>query len=111
MSSVQGVSLWQQDQNYWSQSQAQSSASSAQSALIGVISTAMVDQAKGLASIANGTALKRVNSALSAAVQNALQVVDGDAPTSSSSTSSSSSSSSSSTASTPATPTPAQAVG
>jgi hypothetical protein len=111
MSSVQGVSLWQQDQNYWSQSQAQSSSSSAQSALIGVISTAMVDQAKGLASIANGTALKRVNSALSAAVQNALQVVDGDAPTSSSSTSSSSSSSSSSTASTPATPTPAQAVG
>ena len=87
MSSVQGVSLWQQDQNYWSQSQAQSSASSAQASLIGVIGTAMVDQAKGEASIANGTALKRTNSALSAAVQQALQVVNGDTSTSSSSSS------------------------
>lgn len=99
--SIQGLSLWQQDQNYWQQAQAQSQATSAQDSLINVIGAAMVDESKGLSSLANGTALKRVNSELSAAVQNALQVETGGSTSSSpgSSTGSSSSASSSSSGS------------
>ena len=89
---VGGISLYQQDQNYWSQAQAQSQASSADDSLINVIGTAMTDEAKGEASIANGIALKRVNSELSAAVQAALQSQSGSSSSSSSSSSGSSTS-------------------
>jgi hypothetical protein len=108
---VGGVSLYQQDQNYWAQAQAQSQASSAQSSLVNVIGAAMVDQSKGKASIANGIALTRVKSQLTAAVQNALAQVNGSSSSSSSSgssessgsTTSSSAASSSSTVPLPAT--------
>jgi hypothetical protein len=94
--SVGSVSLYQQDQNYWNQAQAQSQASSAQNSLINVIGAAMTDLSKGEASIANGIALKRVNSQLSAAVQAAL---GGSTSSATSSTATSSSASSSSAAS------------
>jgi len=109
---VSGISFYQQDQSYWSQAQAQSSASSADNSLINVIGTAMTDEAKGEASIANGIALKRVNSELTAAVQAALQSQSGSSSSSSSSSGSSgSSASSSSSASTSSSSTGAPAVG
>jgi len=106
---VSGISFYQQDQNYWSQAQAQSQASSADDSLINVIGTAMTDEAKGEASIANGIALKRVNSELSAAVQAALQSQSGSS--SSSSSGSSTSPSASSSPSSSASSTGAAAVG
>jgi len=109
---VSGISFYQQDQNYWSQAQAQSSASSADDSLIGVIGTAMTDEAKGKASIANGIALKRVNSELTAAVQAALQSESGSSSSSSSGSSgSSTSSSASSSSSSSSTGSPAVGVG
>lgn len=111
---VSGISLYQQDQNYWSQAQAQSAASSADDLLINVIGTAMTDEAKGEASIANGIALKRVNSELTAAVQAALQGSSSTSSSSNSSTGSSSSNSSSSGSSSSANsagPSPATGTG
>jgi len=94
--SIQGLSFFQQNQNYWQQQQAWSQAQSADNALINVMGQAEVNQAKGLASIANGTALARVKSQLAAGIQSLLQ-------------GSNSSSTSSSTA--PTSPQPATAVG
>jgi hypothetical protein len=85
-------SFYEQDQSYWSNAQAQDSAQSAADSLINVMGAAQVTKAKGLAAIANGTALKRVNSQLIADIQSVL----GITPASSSSTSGTASSSSSS---------------
>lgn len=85
-------SFYEQDQSYWSNAQAQDSAQSAANSLINVMGSAQVTKAKGLAAIANGTALKRVNSQLIADIQSVL----GITPASSSSTSGTASSSSSS---------------
>jgi hypothetical protein len=85
-------SFYQQDQSYWSNAHAEDAAQSADSSLIDVMGAAQVNKAKGLAAIANGTALKRVNSELVAAVQSAL----GETPTGSTSSSSNSSTSASS---------------
>ncbi len=103
---IQSVSFYQQDLNYWQQAQAQSQAQSADDSLISVMGQAEVNQAKGLASIANGTALRRVKTELTAAVQAALN----PSGTSSSSTSSSSATGLSSS-SAPSTPTPATGIG
>jgi hypothetical protein len=110
---TQSQSLYQQDQNYWSQAQAQSQASSADASLINVIGTAETNEAKGLASIANDTALKRVNSQISALVQQALQSSSSNSssPSSSSSSSSASSASTSSNSAASASPTPATGIG
>src|SRR5277367_3859496 len=89
-------SFWQQDQNYWSDAQAQSRASSAADALINVMGQAETNLAKGLASIANQTALNRVNSEISTLVQQALQSSSGSSTSSFSSNSAGSASSSSS---------------
>lgn len=107
--SINSVSFYQQDQNYWQKAQAESQAQSANASLIDVMGQAEVNQAKGLASIANGTALNRVNSELTAAVQAAL----GQSSSSSSSTNGTGSSSSTSSASgsSNSSPTPATAVG
>jgi hypothetical protein len=83
-------SFWQDDQNYWGQAQAQSQASAAADALINVMGQAEVNQAKGLASIANSTALNRVNSQISKLVQ---QVLSGSSTSPSSNGSAGSSSS------------------
>jgi hypothetical protein len=93
------TSLWQQDQNYWNDQQSEASTTAATSSLITAMSNAMVTQAKGLASIANQTALNRTNSQLTAAIQNILS----GGSTSSSDSSASSTSSSSVSAASPAT--------
>ena len=90
-------SFWSQDQSYWSQQQSASSSNSASTALINAMGDAVANEAKGMASIANGEALKRVNSQLVAAIQG---VLSGN---STSTTSTSSSTSSSYTAAKPAT--------
>jgi hypothetical protein len=110
----QSQSLYAQDQNYWSQAQAQSQASSADASLINVMGTAETNEAKGLASLANQTALNRVNSQISALVQQALQSSSGSSSSSSSTSSDSSSSSANSSTSTSAAsspPTPATGTG
>lgn len=99
--SIQSISFYQQDQNYWQNAQAQSQAQSADAALINVMAQAETNLGKGLASIANGQALGRVNSELSAAVQAALNPSGSStSPSSSSTTSSATSSNSSSTSTT-----------
>jgi hypothetical protein len=108
--SVGSISLWQQDQNYWQQAQAQSSASSADTSLINVMGTAETNLAKGLASIANKTALNRVNSQISALVQQALQG-SSDNSTSSSGSTAAASANSTSASSTSSTPSPATGTG
>lgn len=110
MSSIQGISFWQQDQNYWQQAQAQSQAQSADDSLITTIQDAETNLGKGLASIANQTALNRVNSQISALVQQALGTSDSSSSSSSSSDSSASASSSTSASST-SSPTPATGTG
>jgi hypothetical protein len=97
--SIQGVSFFQQDQNYWSQAQAQSQASTADASLINVMGTAETNLVKGLASIANQTALNRVNSQITALVQQVLDPSSGSTSSSSSGSSGSASGSSSSAAS------------
>jgi hypothetical protein len=90
-------SFYQDDQSYWSNAQSQNAAQSAATALIDVMGQAQVNRAKGLAAIANGTALKRVNSQLIAAVQSALGINPASSSSSSSSSTASSSASSAST--------------
>lgn len=97
--SIQSVSFFQQDQNYWSQAQAQSQASAADASLINVMGTAETNLAKGLASIANQTALNRVDSQITALVEQVLHPSSGSTSSSSSGLSGSSSGSSSSPAS------------
>jgi hypothetical protein len=96
------TSFWQQDQSYWNDQQSYASSAAASDSLINAISTAETNQGKGLAAIANQTALNRVNSQLAAAIQS---VLSGTALSTSSSgtTNSSSSSSSTSTSGSPAT--------
>jgi hypothetical protein len=95
MSSIGSVSFWQQDQNYWSKTQSDASQQATSASVIDNMFGASTTLATGLASIANQTALNRVNTALTAAVQSALN----PSSTSSSSSSSTSSSSNSSVAS------------
>ncbi len=97
---ISGISFWQQDRNFWSQGKAQSQAASAEAAVISVMGQAQINLVKGMAAIANGTALNRVNSQLKDGVQSLLN--------GSSSTTSSSSGSQSSAASSGA---PATAIG
>jgi hypothetical protein len=92
-------SFYQQDQSYWSDQQSAASSASASDTLINAMGNAMVTKAKGLASIANGQALTRVNSQLVAAIQSLLT------GNSTSAGSTSSTGSSSSTAAKPATAT------
>jgi trimeric autotransporter adhesin len=100
------TSFWQQDQNYWQQAQGNANQISATDSVINAIGSAETSLGKGLASIANQTALNRVNTQLSAAIQSLLQ------SQSDSSTSSSSSSDSSTTSgSTGSAPVPATATG
>jgi hypothetical protein len=95
--SVGSVSFWQQDQNYWTQVQQNNQTLSQNSTVISQMFGASTTLATGLASIANQTALDRVNTALTAAVQSALN------PSSTSSSSSSSASTASSSTSSPST--------
>jgi hypothetical protein len=71
--SIGSISFWQQDQNFWSQAQAASQAQSASTALITTMASLVTNKSKGLASLANKTALNRVNAQLTAALQAAVQ--------------------------------------
>ena len=103
MISVGSGSFWQQDQNFWARSQQITQAQTLSSTVIDQMFGASSTLTTGLASIANQTALTRVNTALTAAVQGALNPASASS-TASSSTSSSASSSSSSAASKAAAP-------
>lgn len=105
--SIQGLSFFQQDQNYWQNQRAWSQAQSAANALINVMGQAEVNQAKGLASIANGTALARVKSQLVEGIQNLLQGSSGSSTPAAAGVSGASSAGSGASQS----PTPATAVG
>jgi hypothetical protein len=118
--SVGSISFWQQDANYWNQAQARDRQLAQSSALITAMGGAMTNEATGLASIANQTALNRVKTELTAAIQSALQQSQsgGAAASSGGSTSSSSSGASASStstnavaSSTPTSPTPAIGTG
>jgi hypothetical protein len=104
MTSIGSVSFWQQDQNYWASTQQGSQAQALSATVIDQMFGATSTLSTGLASIANQTALDRVNTALTAAVQGALN------PTSTSSTASSSASSTASSASSPSSATAAPVV-
>jgi flagellar hook-associated protein len=93
-------SFWQQDQSYWQQAQENDNSTSATDSVINAIGSAETNLGKGLASIANQTALSRVHSQLSAAIQN---ILNGNTGSSSSSSSGASSSSSSNSSPSPAT--------
>ncbi len=98
MSSIGTTSFYQQDQDFWSRAKAWDSVQSANNALINVMAQAQVNKAKGLASIANQTALNRTNTQLGALIQSVLN--GGSTSASSSKTSSASSPSGASSAST-----------
>jgi hypothetical protein len=98
MISVGSGSFWQQDQNFWARSQQITQAQTLSSTVIDQMFGASSTLTTGLASIANQTALDRVNTALSAAVQGALNPASTGS-TASPSTSSTASSASSSTSS------------
>jgi hypothetical protein len=100
--SVGSISFWQQDQNFWAQGQRNDQTQSEAAVVITQMFNATSTLSGGLSSIANQTALNRVNSALSSAVQSALQSETGSSTASSSSDSTvSSSGSTSSGASSP----------
>lgn len=92
--SINSISFWQQDRNFWARSQKQDQSQAQSNALINVIGNAMTTLSQGLSSLANQTALTRVNTQLSAAVQNALNPGSANTTSSVSATSSTSSASS-----------------
>ncbi len=106
--SVSSISFYQQDQSYWQNQQSWSQAESADNSLINTIGQAEVTQAKGLASIANQTALNRVDNEITALVQS---VLSGNSTSSSSSSSTGSSNSSSSGSSSSSSAAPATGTG
>ena len=71
--SIGSLSFWQQNQIFWSRAAERSQQQASSAALMSVMSDAMTNLARGMASIANQTALDRNNAALSAALQSALQ--------------------------------------
>ena len=87
-------SFYQQDQSFWSNAQSQDASQAATDSLINAMGSAMVNEAKGLASIANQTAINRVNTQLSAAIQSLLDGGTSSGPASSSGSSGASASSS-----------------
>lgn len=109
---IGSISFFQQDQTFAQGQAAFSSTQSATDSLINAIGNAETSQAKGLAAIANGAALKRVNTQLTAAIQQVLQEVEGTSGSSASTTSTGSSATSSTSSTTaPAKPTPATGTG
>ena len=107
--SVGSVSFWQQNQNYWARAQERSQSLAQTDALITFMGNAVTAQSQGLAAIANQTALSRVNTQLSAAVQSALQGNTGS--TTGSSSNNSNSGAASSASAPPPPPAPASGTG
>ncbi len=97
--SIGGVSsFWQDDQQYWNNQQSWASQQAASNSLINAMSSAETKLGKGLASIANQTALSRVNSQITSMIQKLLTGSTG----STSSTGTGSSSAGAATAAKPA---------
>jgi len=94
--SITSLSFWQQNQNYWARAAKASQKQAQSNAVINNMFGASTTLSAGLASIANQTALSRVNSQLASAVQSALDTVTGGSSSTSTSQSNSGSSSSSS---------------
>src|SRR5215469_13043543 len=91
--SIQSLSFWQQDSNFWNRSQQRDQSIANTDSLISTLGSITTNESSGLSSIANQTALNRVNTALTAAIQNELQQTTSGNSTSGNSTSSSTSSS------------------
>jgi hypothetical protein len=89
---VSRVSFWQQNQSYWGRSASSSQSAALRNVVITSMFGASTNLSRGLASIANQTALSRVNSQLTAAVQNALASITGGSTNAGGGTASSSSS-------------------
>jgi hypothetical protein len=100
-------SFWQQDQTYWQQAQENNNTITATDSVINAISAAETNLGKGLAGIANSSALKRVDSQITALVQQAL----GSSSSSSSSGSTGAASGSSSSATNKSAASPATGTG
>jgi hypothetical protein len=101
MTSIGSGSFWQQDQNFWARSQQTTQSQALSATVIDQMFGATSTLSTGLASIANQTALDRVNTALTAAVQGALNPTSTSSSTSSPTSSTASSASSTSSASAP----------
>jgi len=86
--SIGSISFWQLDRNYWAQSKERDNYLAATTSVINAMGSAQAALGKGLASIANQTALNRVNTQLSQEIQN---VLSGNTGQPSSSTASSTS--------------------
>src|SRR5271155_3093761 len=97
--SVGSISFWQQNRAYWSRTAAASQSTALHNAVITAMFGASTTLSSGLASIANQTALNRVNTQLTAAVQNALTSINGGSSSNGSSPSGTSSSSASASSS------------
>jgi hypothetical protein len=97
--SIGSISFWQQNQNYWARATQDSQTQAQTNAVISSMFGASTTLSAGLASIANQTALSRVNSQLTSAVQSALDSINGSSSSTSSSQGSTGSSSSSSSGS------------
>jgi hypothetical protein len=65
-------SFWQQDQSFWQQGKERSNSLAATTSVINAIGSAETNLGKGLAGIANQTALDRVNTQLAQGIQNVL---------------------------------------
>ena len=85
--SIGSISFWAQDQSFWQQGKQKDNFLAASTSVINAIGSAETNLGKGLASIANQSALNRVNTQLSQEIQNVLS--GNTSPSSSSSTSSS----------------------
>jgi hypothetical protein len=105
---VGSLSFWQQNAIYWNRAQTESQSLARSDALITIMGNAVTAEAQGMASIANQTALNRVNSQLTAAIQSAIH---GTAASSTSSSSASSSGSSTSSGKAPVPGAPASGTG
>ena len=76
-------SFWQQDRSFWQQGQQKSNYLAASTSVINAMSSAETNLGKGLASIANASALKRVDTELTKEIQ---AVLSGNTGSSSAST-------------------------
>jgi hypothetical protein len=86
-SNSSSTSFWQQDQNFWQKAQSNDNSIAATTSVINAIASAETSLGKGLAGIANSTALNRTNSQLMAAIQSVLNGNTGQTSSSSSTSS------------------------
>src|SRR5216683_2765717 len=96
---ISNLSFYQQDQNWYIQQQNWTTQLSAGSGLTSAITSALQNQATGLAGIANQAAIQRVDTQITSTLQGALGSTSSSASSSSISSPSASSSTSSSSAS------------